>query len=149
MQRFRLALCAALTVLAGLAPAIVMAPPIAEAQVSERTIFDATVVAIPPATVAPCVLLESGRLTARAALTGHPAPQPVTLHLTGYQGDEPVVGANLAVGRDETSATLPLTGGLVCWTVAVSPTVDVNVTDPAERSAYVQYVALKLTLTPE
>ncbi len=82
-------------------------------------------------------------------LTGHPAPQPVTLRLTGYQASAPVVGATLPVSRDEVSATLPVTAGPVCWTVEVSPPVDLRAADAAERSAYVQYVALTMTLEPD
>ena len=148
VRRFLLAGLAALALVAG--PLIYpLASSRTLAQASERTIFDATIVAIPPAAAAPCMLVGTGRITARAVLTGHPAPQPVTLRLAGYEQGTPVVGASLPVGRDEVGTTLPLTDGLVCWTVEVSPAVDLSTADVTERSAYVQYVALTMTLAPE
>ena len=138
-----------LLLLTGLLPVPGPAPTPVSAQEVERTIFDAIVIAIPPAASAPCVLVEQGRLTARAALTGHPAPQPVTLQVTASQGSGLEVGASLPVGREEVSTTLPVVDGPLCWTVTVAPPIDLSTASPAERSAYVQYVALRLTLAPE
>ncbi len=121
----------------------------ASAQGAERTIFDATIIAIPPVAAATCVLIGNGRVAARARLTGQAAPQPVTLRLTGYQQYVPVVGAALPVGRDEISTTLPVAEGSMCWTVEVSPPVDLRAADAAERSAYAQFVTLTMTFEPD
>ena len=138
----------ALLLLCGLASVLLSSPTANSAQGAERTVFDATIQVIPPVAQAPCMQLEDGILTARAVLTGDAQPQPAVLKLSGYQNFEAVVGAELVLSRDETSTSLPLKGGLWCWSIEVSPPIDLQQADVAQRSAYVQYVAVKLTLVP-
>ena len=149
MRRSPLAASAALVLLIGLAIALVAFPASGSAQPSERIVFDATIMAIPPSTNALCMRLEDGELTVRAMLTGDREPQPTVLQITGYQEAEAVIGATLAVEGTEVSTTLPLKGGIWCWSIEVSPPTDLSGADIAQRSFYVQYVAVTMTLTPK
>jgi len=114
----------------------------------DRVVFDATVSVLPGGSGAPCMLLEAGRLTIRASLVGDSEPRPTTIGLNGYRGSDPGASMSMALDRQESTVTVPLTGGtLYCWGVNVTAAVSPNA-GLAELTNYSQLVAIKMTLAP-
>ena len=136
---------AACALVLGAALALLVAPATQSAQLPERVVFDATVQVIPPHADPPCMRLEAGVLTTRAVLTGEGRPVPAALRVAGYESFQVVVDAELELSREEVATSLPLDGGIWCWKIDATLPPGVTV---AERSIYVQYVDVKMTLAP-
>jgi hypothetical protein len=124
-----------------------------EAQ-GERVVFDAIVMAVPPAQLGPCLQLEAGQLTVRARNTGD-APwggrvelRPTIFRLYGYRGSDPAGTVDFPIGERESSITVPLGGALYCWGFDVDAPVTMN-SGMAARTNYSQFIALKMTLLPQ
>jgi hypothetical protein len=122
---------------------------------SARVVFDATVMVVPPSGEAPCVRLEAGQLTVRVRNTGTspwggPTPElhPTGFRFFGYRGGDPRGRVDLPVTSDESSAAATLAGGVYCWVLDVDAPVSTS-TNLAIRTNYTQFIALRITLTPQ
>jgi len=118
---------------------------IGSAQPAERTVFDATVLAIPPRIGAPCMQIGAGGLTVRARSVPQPRPLPTTLLLWGYRDGVVAMGTSIALGPDEVSATLPPSDDAWCWSIEIETPPDLASAGEIERSTHAQLVSLTIT----
>jgi hypothetical protein len=141
MRRSLLAASIALLLL--IWPAHAQTPP------DERVVFDATILALPGSPDGLCMRLPAGQLTIRAGLVNDTDLRPTSLWLAGYRGADPGAHAELPIGREESSVTVPLAGGaLYCWAVDVAAPVAPDA-GMAELTGHAQLVSLTMTLAPQ
>jgi hypothetical protein len=122
---------------------------------SGRVVFDATVMVVPPTEEAPCVRLDAGQVNVRVRNTGvspwgGPVPEvhPAGFRLFGYRGGDPRGRIDLPVTSDEGTATATIAGGVYCWVLDVDAPVSTS-TNLAIRTNHIQFIALRITLTPQ
>jgi hypothetical protein len=121
----------------------------ARAQPSERVLIDATVFVSPPDNPGLCLPLGPGVLTLTAWRVGDAIePRTTLLRVDGYQ-DDPGTHVAMQIGPDETTLTKRVAGSYhYCWSL----TVDAPETERmsgAQRGAYVQTVAVRITHQPD
>jgi hypothetical protein len=112
-----------------------------------RVIADMTVWTIPGGGDGPCIVLDAGQLTVNVQLVGDEPSQPVEFFFAGYRGSDPAALVQASVSRAPQTATVPLAGGLYCYSLRNQA----PVLDSAGLSVltnYAQDVALKLTIGP-
>ncbi len=134
MRLIMRAATAALHLVFGVCLAAATSTPLGLAQPTERTVFDATVLAIPPRIGAPCIQIGAGGLTVRARTVPQPRALPATLRLWGYRD-----------GIVAVSATLPPSADAWCWSIEIEAPPDVASAGDAERGTYAQLVSLTMT----
>jgi hypothetical protein len=121
----------------------------------DRVLIDATFMAEPPWLEGPCMRLDPGQVTARVRNLGLPPPgghaadvRPAGFRLTSYRGADRDGRIDLPVTREEDSDTTRVAGGVYCWVLDVDAPVQTSAPIVA-RENYTQFVALKLTWTPQ
>lgn len=148
MRLIMRAAAAALHLVFGVCLAAATPTPLGLAQPTERTVFDATVLAIPPRIGAPCIQIGAGGLTVRARTVPQPRALPATLRLWGYRDGIIAMGTTLALATDEVSATLPPSADAWCWSIEIETPPDIANAGEAERSTHAQPVSLTITTSP-
>jgi len=125
--------------------AVVASNTTGSAQPVERTVLDATILAVPPRIGAPCMQIGAGGLTVRARSIPQSRPLPTTLLLWGYRDGVVAMGTSIALGPDEVSATLPPSADAWCWSIEIETPPDVANAGEVERSTHAQLVSLTIT----
>jgi hypothetical protein len=124
-------------------------PGSAPAGVTGRVVLDASLMVIPPSEIAPCMQLEAGTLTVRGRDTNaDDSIRPTTFHFVGYRGVDPGAHIDLRITNKVNTITVPLSGGVYCWSIDVyAPASDTG--GLAARTSSSQGVDLRMTLAPQ
>ncbi|MDP8923367.1 MAG: hypothetical protein M3O34_10890 [Chloroflexota bacterium] len=109
--------------------------------------LDATIMVTPAADAGLALQLEAGRLTVMAQLADDDVPAPVFLTFRGYRDSDPSAHIEAQVGREGSSASVMLAGGVYACNLHASAPVrdDADLREVAHQA---QFVALRLTLAP-
>jgi hypothetical protein len=122
--------------------------PIQPAATGEQVLMDATVWVNPPFEQSLCMALEAGQVTVSVRRLNDPIVQrPTEFHFYGFVADQDA-SLKLMVGSQETTGTTRVAGvDHYCWQINVNAP-EADRLSNAERGAYVQKVAVKITFTP-
>lgn len=118
------------------------------AEPAARVLLDTTLYVNPPTEEDLCMVLDAGQVTVTAKRLSTPIePRPASFRLRGFMAD-PEANATLTINDVESSVTLPVKGiDRYCWSVSVDAP-DAQGLSMAQRGAYVQRIALRITLAP-
>lgn len=151
MRRSILAALTALLLLAWPAQAQLFptTPGAAPAPSTERVLVDTTLYVNPPKTEGLCMTLDPGQVTVTAKRIENAInPRAASFQLSGLMAD-PDANIKLTVGDAEASASTRVTGGwFYCWSVKVDAPETEGMSN-AQRGAYVQKIAVRITLAPQ
>lgn len=114
----------------------------------ERVLLDTTLYVNPPKTEGLCITTDPGVITVTVKRTNVPVTlKPAAFQLSGLMADMDA-NINLPISDVEATATTRVNGAwFYCWSVKVTAPETEGMSN-AERGAYVQRIAVKITLTP-
>ena len=117
----------------------------------EATVADLVIWAFPvPASVGAgsgnCIEIGAGTLNVSVSLGAGSGVGPIEFHFYGYDGRDPGSRIDTIVGRNESSYSLPLSGGIYCYSVLNGVSIDA-LAPPPLISSYGQSIHLRMTLS--
>lgn len=114
---------------------------------TERVVFDAEVRVAPGESATACIGVEPGRFNVRTQAVGDPPIEPVHLSFYGYRGLDRDSEIMMTITRAESVATVPLTGGLYCYSVAHDLPASLF-GDQADLTSHAQLLNLRMAIEP-
>jgi len=129
-----------------------------QAQVpGDHILMDVILRVAPGATDGHCLRQDAGMLDVSVQYVDGKPDSPVTspkFALGPYRtsparpGSPPEI-EGISVTAARTTATLPVVGGLYCYSISTQSTPEIDALPSREWAMYFQYVALKMVLTPQ
>jgi len=135
----------------------VLALPAQAQDLGGRVLMDVTLRVAPGAADGHCLRLDAGMLDVSVQYVDGKPDSPITspkFALGPYRtsparpGSPPEI-EGISVTAARTTATLPVVGGLYCYSISTQSTPEIDALPSREWAMYFQYVALRMVLTPQ